>query len=100
MAQLALSHRRKLKSDTLEQACSVGGDSLVYLCLLLRLAVLTHHSRSEYIPPIMNIEVINSNEWQITVTNDNEHYTSLLTDLQAETEQFSKWGIKLSIVEA
>ena len=40
MAQLMLNHRRKLKADMFEQTCQIGGNQLVYLCLLLRLAVL------------------------------------------------------------
>ncbi len=100
MAQLMLSHRRKLKVDMLEQACNIGGDQMVYLCLLLRLAVLVHHSRSEYNAPAMQLTVIATNCWQIKVNADNEHYAFLLADLYAEVEQFAKWGMKLSVIEA
>ncbi|WP_350562089.1 exopolyphosphatase [Psychrobacter sp. CAL346-MNA-CIBAN-0220] len=100
MAQLMLNHRRKLKADMLEQACIIGGDQLVYLCLLLRLAILTHHSRSEYSAPTMPLKVTDTNCWQITVAADNEHYAFLLSDIYAEVEQFAKWGVKLSVIEA
>ena len=99
MAQLMLNHRRKLKADMLEQTCNIGGDQLVYLCLLLRLAVLAHHSRSEYELPALELTVMDENRWQITVGDSSEHYAFLLSDLHTEIEQFAKWGVKLSVVE-
>lgn len=100
MAQLMLSHRRKLKSDMLEQTCLIGGEQLVYLCLLLRLAVLAHHSRSEHELPDMRLVVTATHCWQITVSTDKKHYAFLLLDLYAEVDQFAKWGIKLTVIEA
>lgn len=100
IAQLTLSHRRKLKADILEQTCMLGGDQLVYLSLLLRLAVLAHHSRSEYELPLMRLVVIDTNDWQVTVSTDKKHYAFLYSDLYADIEQFAKWGIKLSVIEA
>ena len=100
MAQLVLSHRRKLKADMLEHTCLIGGDQLIYLCLLLRLAVLAHHSRSEYDLPSMELLITEPNCWQITVSTDKKHYAFLYSDLYADIEQFAKWGIKLSVVEA
>ncbi len=100
MSQLMLSHRRKLKSDMLEQICLIGGNQLIYLCLLLRLAVLAHHSRSEYELPDMHLVVTDTNCWQITVSTDKKHYAFLFSDLEAEIEQFAKWGIKLTVIEA
>lgn len=100
MAQLMLNHRRKLKADMFEQTCQIGGNSLVYLCLLLRLAVLAHHSRSDYKLPELELKVISDSEWQITVADSSEHYAFLLADLRTEIEQFAKWGVQLSVVEA
>ena len=100
MAQLVLNHRRKLKSDRLEQTCLLGGDQLVYLCLLLRLAVSAHHSRSEYELPLMQLMIVDSNHWQITVSTDKKHYAFLYSDLYADIDQFAKWGMKLSVIEA
>ena len=99
MAQLLLSHRRKLKSDILDQTLAIGGEQLVDLCLLLRLAVLAHHSRSEYEPPMLTLEIVDSHTWQVTPNSNNEHYAFLLQDLEAEVEQFAKWDITLNIVE-
>lgn len=98
MAQLMLNHRRKLKADMLEQTYNIGGDQLVYLCLLLRLAVLAHHSRSDQELPELQLDIIEDNCWQIRVANSSEHYAFLLPDLHTEIDQFAKWGVKLSIV--
>ena len=100
MAQLTLNHRHKLKADMLEQTHLIGGDQLVYLCLLLRLAVLTHHSRSEYSAPTLQLNITDTNSWQLTVVKHSEHYAFLLQDLYAAVEQFAKWGVKLSIIPA
>ncbi len=101
MAQLMLNHRRKLKAETLEQACIIGGDQLVYLCLLLRLAVLAHHSRSDHELPALQLNIIDknndTNHWETSVADDSEHYTYLISDLESEIEQFAKWGVKLSV---
>jgi exopolyphosphatase/guanosine-5'-triphosphate,3'-diphosphate pyrophosphatase len=99
MAQLVLSHRRKLKSDMLEQTCQLGGEQLLYLCLLLRLAVSAHHSRSEYELPLMKLVILDDTHWQITVSTDKKHYAFLYSDLHADIEQFAKWGIELSVIE-
>ena len=100
MAQLMLNHRRKLKTDMFEQTCQVGGSPLVYLCLLLRLAVLAHHSRSDHKLPDLTLKVISDSEWQITVADSSEHYAFLLADLRTEIDQFAKWGVQLSVMEA
>lgn len=100
MAQLMLNHRRKLKADMFEQTCQIGGNQLVYLCLLLRLAVLAHHSRSDYKLPELELKVISDSDWQITVADSSEHYAFLVADLRTEIEQFAKWGVQLSVVEA
>lgn len=100
MAQLMLSHRRKLKADMLDLVGNIGGEQLAYLCLLLRLAVLAHHSRSEYELPSLQLKVMDKSHWQITAEADKEHYAFLLSDLGAEVEQFAKWGITLSVIEA
>lgn len=46
LAQLVASHRRRLRPEHYEALMSAGGLPLFRLCLLLRLAILVHHSRS------------------------------------------------------
>ncbi|WP_227429969.1 exopolyphosphatase [Psychrobacter sp. I-STPA6b] len=98
MSQLVLNHRRKLKSDAYEQAKMIGGERLVYLCLLLRLAVLAHHSRSDSGIPAMTLTVVDNHTWQIAVTTDFDDSPLLLSDLADDIEQFAKWGIQLEVV--
>lgn len=83
----------------LEQTCQLGGEQLLYLCLLLRLAVSAHHSRSEYELPLMELVILDDTHWQITVSTDKKHYAFLYSDLHADIEQFAKWGIELSVIE-
>ena len=98
MAQLALTHRRKLKLDKLEQVQMIGGNNLIYLCLLLRLAVLAHHSRSEYVPN-MTISVIDEAHWQVTVPADADDEVNqlLISELQDDVEEFERWGMNLAV---
>ncbi len=51
LSHLVAHHRRKLRGDARVDVSKVGGSKLVYLCLLLRLAVLLNHSRSDEMLP-------------------------------------------------
>lgn len=46
LAQLAACHRRRLRAEHYDALMNIGGLPLFRLCLLLRLAILVHHSRS------------------------------------------------------
>lgn len=96
LALLVLCHRRKLKAELLEQVQSVGGTSLVVMCLLLRLAVLSCQSRSRHSATIrLSVE---KGVWSVVVGQGN--YVSLIVhQLQAEVAQFAKWGIKLVSID-
>jgi len=61
---------------------------------------LAHHSRSDHKLPDLALKVTSDSEWQITVTDSSEHYAFLLADLRTEIDQFAKWGIQLSVIEA
>ncbi|WP_019672432.1 exopolyphosphatase [Psychrobacter lutiphocae] len=98
MAQLARNHRRKLKAEGLEQAQSVGGDSLVYLCLLLRLAVLVHRSRNDQDKSDLKLNIADKHNWRISVKADAEDHALLVFDLKDDIDQFKKWGVNLSVV--
>lgn len=98
MAQLVLHHRRKLKGDGLDEVKMVGGDKLVYLTLLLRLAVLTHHSRSKEDDIELSLCAKDNQHWQIAVQPNNDAANLLLNDLQEEIDIWQKWGIHLTIM--
>lgn len=99
MAQIALNHRRKLRTENLETALSVGGRKLVYLCLILRLAVTANHSRTIKSAPIyLSILDKHKDHWQITL-GDGLHKELIKNELSNDITQFAKWGVKLSVVE-
>lgn len=98
MAQIALNHRRKLKSENLEIAENLGGRKLAYLCLILRLAVIANQSRTIKSAPIyLSILDKNKNHWQITL-GEGLHKELMISQLTEDIAQFAKWGVKLSVV--
>ena len=90
--------RRKLKSDGLDEVKMVGGDNLVYLTLLLRLAVLTHHSRSKQEDIQFQLVAKDSHHWQITIHPDSDAASLLVSDLQDEIDIWQRWGMQLDVI--
>lgn len=100
MAQLVQHHRRKLKSDGYQEVMHIGGDNLIHLCLILRLAVLIHHSRSHQKNPNVRLIVDNSNkQWTVIVPKNSDGSSNrlLISDLQDDVEMFNKWNFRLII---
>ncbi|WP_019520025.1 exopolyphosphatase [Faucicola boevrei] len=105
LAQMVMHHRRKLKSEGYQLISQAGGEKLVYLTLLLRLAVLIHHSRSKQEILPLTLTLSDKNHWQIGInpklsqdfdqTLDNSQL--LLSDLQEESQLWQKWGMSLDI---
>lgn len=95
MAQIALNHRRKLRSEHLERAENLGGRRLVYLCLLLRLAVAANHSRTIKSAPIM-LDIKSKDDWWVSVA-DGLHKELIVENLKNDIAQFAKWGVKLRV---
>lgn len=56
LAQLVLHHRRRLRPEHYGALTNSGGLPLFRLCLLLRLAVLLHHSRSREALPKLKLK--------------------------------------------
>lgn len=98
ISQLVQHHRRKLKAEGYARTVAAGGESLIYLCLILRLAVLAHHSRSDFQRPVLNLNLVDKTHWQITVDADSDDYPLLVSDLKDEVSQFGKWGVELEVV--
>ncbi|TXJ03503.1 MAG: exopolyphosphatase, partial [Acinetobacter sp.] len=65
LSHLVAHHRRKLRADAKNDVLKVGGSHLSYLCLLLRLAVLLNHSRSDQLLPAIELNVMNTQQWQL-----------------------------------
>ena len=75
----------------------VGGDSLVYLTLLLRLAVLVHHSRSKHESLPIQLLAKDNHTWHIAVNMADDNAKVVLSDLQDEIDIWQKWGINLVV---
>lgn len=97
LSELVAHHRRKIKSEAKNETLRHGGMSLVYLCLLLRLAVLLNHSRSDEMLPAIELKVLNEQQWQLTVSGDAKQWPLLVADLHDEQTQFKHWDIDLII---
>lgn len=97
MAQIVQNHRRKLKSDGYELVKMVGGETLVNLCLILRLAVLINHSRADQNQLPIELSIIDATHWQVNIIGAEDDVLLLTSDLSEEVTQFSKWGVMLSI---
>lgn len=97
MAQLVMHHRRKLKPDGLDEVKMVGGEKLPYLALVLRLAVLIHHSRSKQDDVVIHLTAKDDKHWQISLSPNNDTAHLLLNDLLEEVEIWEKWGMKSTV---
>ena len=97
LSHLVAHHRRKLRSDARVDVMKVGGNKLVYLCLLLRLAVLLNHSRSDQMLPAIELTVGNAQQWQLSVSGNAAQWPLLVADLHDEQAQFKHWDVELDI---
>ncbi|AXY57743.1 exopolyphosphatase [Acinetobacter chinensis] len=97
LSHLVAHHRRKLRSDARVDVMKVGGSKLVYLCLLLRLAVLLNHSRSDQMLPAIELTVDNEQQWHLSVSGDAKQWPLLVADLHDEQVQFKHWDVELNI---
>lgn len=90
------SHRRRLRSENIDALRSAGGDALVHLTLILRLAVLLNHSRSRDDIALAQLR------------SDGQHYRLdfakgwlkahplTVADLEQESAYFQSVGLKLT----
>lgn len=97
LSHLVAHHRRKLRQDVLHDVQKVGGKKLVYLCLLLRLAVLLNHSRSDAVLPEFDLQLKNEYSWQLTISGDVKQWPLLIAELHDEQIQFKNWHVDLQI---
>lgn len=97
LAHLVAHHRRKIKADVKNEVLKIGSPSLIDLCLLLRLAVLLNHSRSDQMLPAIELTVLNKQQWRLTVSGDAKQWPLLIADLHDEQTQFKHWNIDLII---
>lgn len=97
LSLLVGQHRRKLREDAQVLVLRSGGVRLQSLCLLLRLAVLLHHSRSDQQLPAVQLCTQSEQEWVLTVSGCAADWPLLVSDLQDETQQWSNWSVQLQV---
>ena len=97
LSHLVAHHRRKLRSEAKTDVQKVGGIKLVHLSLLLRLAILLNHSRSDEMLPAIELTIENEQQWQISVSGDSKQWPLMVADLHDEQVQFKNWDIVLNI---
>ena len=97
LSHLVAHHRRKLRAEAKNDVMKVGGIKLVYLSLLLRLAILLNHSRSDEMLPAIELTVLDAQQWQLSVSGDAKQWPLLVADLHDEQVQFKHWDIVLNI---
>ena len=97
LSHLVGHHRRKLRSDDKLEVLKFGGQKLLSLSLLLRLAVLLNHSRSDEMLPAIELKVLDGQQWQLNVSGDAKQWPLLVADLHDEQIQFKHWDVDLDI---
>lgn len=90
-------HRRKLKMDGLANILKIGGQRLMALCLILRLAVALHQARSDQALPEVTLRAANAQEWRLTIDASAEDWFMLAGVLEIEQAYQSGWGVGLSV---
>lgn len=97
LSLLVGQHRRKLREDAQVLVLRSGGVRLQALCLVLRLAVLLHHSRSDQQLPVVKLCVQSEQQWLFTVLGCAADWPLLVSDLQDETQQWRNWSVQLQV---
>ena len=97
LSLLVGQHRRKLREDAQIQVMRSGGLRLQALCLLLRLAVLLHHNRSDQHLPQVQLTTSGADDWQLMVAGTALDGPLLVADLQDETQQWAHWSVQLRV---
>jgi len=95
LATLVQSHRRKLSTDIYPHCSHMSLKKLLYLCLLLRLAVLLHRSRSPQSLPPLRLAAINRGLKLYFPLHWLEQHPLTQADLQQEHDYLQK--IKLTL---
>jgi exopolyphosphatase/guanosine-5'-triphosphate,3'-diphosphate pyrophosphatase len=97
LALLVSCHRRKIKPEQYNAMVEAGGLTLLRQCLLLRLAVLLHHSRRREAPPPVQLRT-DGLRFSLTFPTDwLRDHPLLAQDLLEETEVFASVGTTLVI---
>ncbi|EPF70605.1 exopolyphosphatase [Acinetobacter rudis] len=97
LSHLVGHHRRKLRTDDKVDVIRAGSRKLMNLCLILRLAICLNHSRSDAMLPAIELNALDAQQWQLSVSGDAKQWPLLVADLHDEQIQFKHWDIDLNI---
>ncbi len=97
LSLLVACHRRKVREEQKLQLIKSGGLSLFYVCVLLRLSVLLHHSRSD--TPLPEAKLSTDGLLFLLQLPDNWLAAHPLTqaDIDEEVAYLEAWGISLVV---
>ncbi len=100
LSHLVQYHRRSISEQDAQTIQAAGGTNLMYLALLLRLAVATHHDRCDISKQQITLHIKTPTHWQLTLTADSPEQQTRLIDLGDEVAWFEKWGVILTVEKA
>lgn len=96
LALLVGGHRRRLRAEQRDNLLAAGGERLLHLCLLLRLAVLLNHSRSREELPNIRLSA-SADVFQLKFPRKwLDTHPLTLADLEQEQEYFLGLGLTLN----
>ncbi|MES2662346.1 MAG: exopolyphosphatase, partial [Pseudomonadota bacterium] len=98
LAILVHNHRRKLSLNLLEDTLEEFRDTIMHLIVLLRIAVVLHHSRSIEMPEQLSIKITNQKIRLTLPTDWLEQHPLTQADLEQEMNFLQKGGFQLHIV--
>lgn len=99
LSLLVGSHRRKVKAEQYNGILEAGGLTLLRLCVLLRLAVLLHHSRSRDALPGIRLKTDGLAFEMVFPAGWLDRHPLTREDLNEETGVFTALGLSLSVSE-
>lgn len=97
LALLVGSHRRKIKAEQYNSILETGGLTLLRLCVLLRLSVLLHHSRSREALPDIRLKTDGLSFGLGFPAGWLEKHPLTREDLAGEAEVFAALGLQLQL---
>ncbi|USZ15584.1 Ppx/GppA family phosphatase [Moraxella sp. FZFQ2102] len=97
LSHLVRHHRRTITSVDYGVITKAGGVALAHLALILRLAVVANHTRTELGKQQLRLIITDSDHWHIQVQIDKPEHQACVIDIGDETPWFAKWGIDLSV---
>ncbi len=95
VALLVRGHRRKIPLDEFDPLPDTEREKLLYLCVVMRLAILLHHSRAEETLPVFSLKAKKRKVWLEFATDWLDNHPLTRADLEQEARYLKKIDISL-----